>query len=161
MPTDDGPVTGQTPVSKRAFLGLIAGGSLAAGLYAFGDRAKSEPIAPEAALARVQDKSLILVDIRRPEEWALTGVAVGAVALDMRDDGFLAALDHLAGGDRTAPIALICARGVRSRKLAARLTEAGFTAVLDVSEGMLGSDAGPGWIARGLPVAPALIGVDE
>lgn len=109
----------------------------------------------------MQDKSLILFDIRRPDEWALTGVAVGAVALDMGDDGFLAALDHLNGGDRTAAIALICARGVKSRKLAARLTEAGFTAVLDVSEGMLGSAAGSGWIARGLPVAPALIKVHE
>lgn len=148
-------------MSKRAFLALLAGGTFAAGLYAFGDSAKSDPITPEAALAWILDKSLILIDIRRPDEWALTGVAVGAVPLDMRDDGFLADLDRLTGGNRAAPIALICARGVRSRRLAAKLTAAGFTAVLDVSEGMLGSPAGPGWIARGLPVSKGLNGVTE
>ena len=87
----------------------------------------------------------------RPDEWAETGIATGAVTLDMRETDFVEQLDHLVGGDRTAAIALICARGVRSRKLAARLTAAGFSAVLDVSEGMLGSAAGPGWVARGLP----------
>ncbi len=132
-------------------MALLAGGTIAAGLYVFGDTAKSDPIAADEALGRLRDGSLILVDIRRPDEWALTGVAVGAVPLDMRDDGFVAALDQLVGGDRAMPIALICARGGRSRKLAARLAEAGFSAVLDVSEGMLGSAAGPGWIARGLP----------
>lgn len=140
-------------MSKRAFLALLAGGTFAAGLYAFGDSAVSDPIEPETALARILDKSLILIDIRRPDERALTGVAVGAVPLDMRDDGFLADLDRLTGGNRAAPIALICARGVRTRRLAAKLTAAGFTAVLDVPEGMLGSPAGPGWIARGLPVS--------
>lgn len=95
-----------------------------------------------------------MLDIRRPDEWALTGVATGAVALDMREADFIERLDQLVAGDRAAPIALICARGVRSRRLAAKLTSAGFSAVVDVSEGMLGSAAGPGWIARGLPISP-------
>jgi rhodanese-related sulfurtransferase len=141
----------KTALSRRGLIGLLAGGTIAAGLYVFGDRARSVPIAPDVALARVRDGSLVLVDIRRPDEWALTGVAVGAVPLDMREEGFVAALDRLIEGDRATPIALICARGGRSRKLAAQLTAAGFTGVLDVSEGMLGSAAGPGWIARGLP----------
>jgi hypothetical protein len=33
-----------------------------------------------------------------------------------------------------------------------RLASAGFTDVLDVPEGMLGSGAGPGWIASALPL---------
>jgi rhodanese-related sulfurtransferase len=138
-------------LSRRGLIGLLAGGTIAAGLYVFGDRAKSIPIVPDVAQARVRDGSLVLVDIRRPDEWALTGVAVGAVPLDMRDEGFVAALERLVGGDHAKPIALICARGGRSRKLAAQLTAAGFSAVLDVSEGMLGSSSGPGWLARGLP----------
>jgi hypothetical protein len=36
--------------------------------------------------------------------------------------------------------------------MAARMEAAGFTRILDVPEGMVGSAAGPGWIARGLPV---------
>ncbi len=145
-------------VSRRGLLALMAGGSLAAGLYLFGDPARSDPIAPEVALARMQDRSLILVDIRRPDEWALTGVARGAALIDMRDEDFVKTLDRLTGGNRAAPIALICAKGVRSRRTAAKLTKAGFASVLDVSEGMLGSAAGPGWIARGLPVIPYLPG---
>lgn len=161
MQTKKLPITARTPVSRRIFLAALAGGSVAGGLYLFGDSAKSNPIGPEAALLRVADRTLILIDIRRPDEWALTGVAFGAVPLDMREDRFLDRLDQLTGGDRAAPIALICARGVRSRRLATKLAAAGFSAVLDVSEGMLGSAAGPGWIARGLPFGAIESGMDE
>ena len=95
---------------------------------------------------------ILLVDIRRPDEWAHTGVGVGAIAIDMRRDDFEDALRAAAGRDTDQPIALICARGVRSHRLAARLEDAGFTRVMDVPEGMLGSGAGPGWVRRGLPV---------
>ncbi len=95
--------------------------------------------------------ALVLVDIRRPDEWVRTGVGAGAAPLDMRRADFVPALLELAGG-RNASIALICARGVRSRHLAARLTEAGFSNVRDVPEGMLGSGAGAGWRRKGLPV---------
>ena len=64
---------------------------------------------------------------------------------------FIAALTDAAGADRDAPIALICAGGVRSARLGRRLTEAGFTNIIDVPEGMQGSGAGPGWLRRGLP----------
>lgn len=107
--------------------------------------------APEA-LDAAETGSLALIDIRRPDEWARTGVPQGAIPLDMRRDDFVTALLMLPGIEKDTPIALICARGVRSRRLAARLTDAGFTTILDVPEGMLGSGAGPGWIARGLPV---------
>ncbi len=94
---------------------------------------------------------MVLVDIRRPDEWARTGVGAGAQPLDMRREDFIAALLRLTGGP-DAPVALICARGVRSRHLAVQLAEAGFGDVRDVPEGMLGSGAGPGWLRKGLPV---------
>ena len=92
-----------------------------------------------------------MIDIRRPNEWQTTGVGEGAVPLDMRDPQFVQKLIALVP-TLDAPIALICARGVRSRYLAARLTEAGFTNIIDVPEGMLGSGPGPGWLGAGLPV---------
>jgi rhodanese-related sulfurtransferase len=95
---------------------------------------------------------LLLIDIRRPDEWQASGSAAPAKRLDMRREDFTDALLALAKGDRAAPLALICARGVRSARLAERLRQAGFTRVSDVAEGMFGSRAGPGWIARGLPV---------
>lgn len=95
---------------------------------------------------------VVLVDIRTPREWAQTGVPEGAHPIDMRRDDFLAALSRAAGSDKGRSIALICARGVRSARLSRALTEAGYTNIVDVPEGMLGSGAGPGWLKTGLPV---------
>ncbi len=107
----------------------------------------SAPDAHEAAKAG----DIFLIDIRRPDEWAATGSGEGAHRLDLRRNDFVDALIDIAM-DRDAPIALICARGVRSARTANRLIEAGFTNIVDVPEGMLGSAAGPGWLRRGLPV---------
>ena len=140
---------------RRTFLlGGIAATGLAGGAVVAArarDRFDGATIAPADALARARAGDLLLVDVRRPDEWAATGVPEGGHPLDMRRDDFEAALLALAAGDRDRAVALICARGVRSDRVAARLAAVGFTRVLDVSEGMLGSRAGPGWVARGLP----------
>ncbi|MCR9069875.1 MAG: rhodanese-like domain-containing protein [Rhodobacteraceae bacterium] len=106
----------------------------------------------DAAHRQVAADEMILVDIRRPEEWRATGSPEGAVQLDMRRADFTDRLREIQATAPDRPIALICARGVRSARLANQLTAAGLTGILDVSEGMLGSAAGPGWIARGLPI---------
>lgn len=106
---------------------------------------------PGEALAGVRSGRLVLIDIRRSDEWAATGVPEGAAPIDLRRPDFAEAV-RAAAGDPPRPVALICARGVRSRRTAAALSAAGVTDVRDVPEGMLGSDAGPGWLARGLPV---------
>lgn len=119
-----------------------------------GARSGAAALGVAEAHARALDRSLTLIDIRRPDEWAMTGIGEGAHPIDMRRRDFIEALSATVGGDRGAPIALICARGVRSARLARRLAEAGFTQVIDVPEGMLGSASGPGWLARDLPVRP-------
>lgn len=93
-----------------------------------------------------------LIDIRTPREWTSSGVGAGAHPLDLRRADFIAALTAIVGPDRDHPIALICARGVRSARLSLVLSKAGFTNIIDVPEGMLGSRAGPGWVKTGLPV---------
>ncbi len=95
---------------------------------------------------------ILLIDIRTPREWRATGIGQGAHPLDMRREDFNEALMQLTDGDPSRPVALICARGVRSARLSNQLTEAGFTNIIDVPEGMLGSAAGPGWVRAGLPV---------
>lgn len=107
--------------------------------------------APEAH-EKALSGAITLVDIRRPDEWAASGSAGPAVRLDMRREDFAQALAAAVNGDRAAPIALICARGVRSARLGNALRAAGFTRIIDVPEGMFGSAAGPGWINHGLPV---------
>lgn len=149
-----------TRLSRRGFLALgaicvITGGAVTARWFNIwahaGENALSAPDAHRAA----QSGDIVLIDIRRPDEWALTGVGEGAVPLDMRRKDFIEALIVEVQGDHSRPVALICARGVRSRKQAAKLVDAGFTEIIDVPEGMLGSGAGPGWIKRGLPVQDA------
>ena len=109
-------------------------------------------LTPDQAFEMAAAREILLIDIRRPDEWRATGVPEFGTPLDMRQPDFTTQLAKLSGGDFTAPIALICARGVRSARLSSRLVSAGFTNVIDVPEGMLGSRTGPGWLRRGLPV---------
>lgn len=126
------------------------GGVTLARWYNIGAREEDGMNVNTAYAAAIEGRST-LIDIRHPDEWAATGIAQGAISLDMRDTEFAQKLLALVP-DPNARIALICARGVRSRHLAGQLTEAGFTNMIDVPEGMFGSGAGPGWLAAGLPV---------
>jgi rhodanese-related sulfurtransferase len=94
----------------------------------------------------------VLVDIRSRQEWKETGLAAPAKPISMHEGGFLQKLMEVAGGDRNKRIAIICATGGRTRYLQHALAGAGFVNIIDVSEGMMGSPAGPGWLKRGLPV---------
>lgn len=98
---------------------------------------------------------IVLIDIRRPDEWKQTGIADGAVPIDMRVRDLGARIDAALGENRDAPVALICHSGVRSRYLSDAMAKAGFTQVYDVGEGMAGSSHGPGWLRQGLPVTKA------
>lgn len=115
-------------------------------------KADDATLAPHEAHAKAMAGEIVLVDIRTPAEWRRTGVPAGAVAVDMRDPAFEERLLAALSGDRTAPVAVICASGGRSARMQERLAAAGFPRVLDVTEGVVGGWNGPGWIARGLPV---------
>ncbi|CUW38275.1 Putative Rhodanese-related sulfurtransferase(Rhodanese-like domain,1-138) [Magnetospirillum sp. XM-1] len=123
---------------------------------AFPALAEIKTISAPEALAAAKKGEVVLVDIRQPEEWKQSGVAEGAKLIPMRHPeggaGFVRDLLAAAKGDRNAPIALICRTGNRSGATAKALADAGFTHILDVSEGMAGSSAGPGWIRRDLPM---------
>ena len=96
--------------------------------------------------------AIVLLDVRSRAEWVETGLAEGAWPVSMHERGFerrLFAARELAG---EKPVALICATGGRSGQLLAALKRAEYDGFVDVSEGMLGSRRGPGWIARGLPM---------
>lgn len=157
----------QTPWADRAFsparltrrgFGVLGAGALVGGTV-FAARwfnisaeagVEGTLSTPDAHAAAVSG-AVVLVDIRRPDEWSGTGVGEGAVPIDMRRPDFTDELLKITGGQTNVPVALICARGVRSRRMTQRLTQAGFGNIIDVPEGMLGSGAGPGWLKRGLP----------
>lgn len=113
-------------------------------------------LAASDAYAQAQAGKLTLIDIRRPDEWRQTGVAKHALRIDMAQpqgaNGFIQQVAAEMNGDKNAPIGLICRTGNRTTHMQAVLREAGFTQIYNINEGMAGSRAGPGWIARGLPV---------
>ena len=97
-----------------------------------------------------------VIDVRTREEWHETGVGAGVWPVSMHEDRFserLFAARELAG---ERDIGLICATGGRSSYLLRALLQAGFEGYFDISEGMLGSQKGRGWIESELP----LVGVD-
>lgn len=125
--------------------------------------ALGELLAPEVALAMAERGEILIIDIRRPSEWAETGLPSTSVGVSLQNaallprwgfgDDVLAMVD----GDLDRPIALICAAGVRSSLAAKLLDYEGFTQVYDIGEGMLGSSDGPGWVARDLPTEPCTV----
>jgi rhodanese-related sulfurtransferase len=115
-------------------------------------RAQAASIAADQAFEQARQGELIIVDVRTPGEWRQSGVAEGAVPLDLRDPEFGSKLQALRRQNPDTPLAMICARGNRSTMVADRLMALGVTDVRNVSEGMFGSSSGPGWLGRGLPV---------
>lgn len=114
-----------------------------------------ELTAPEAQRLVVAG-DVTLIDIRTPEEWRQTGVGRGAKLVNMVHpggaDGFVSEILKQVDGDADAPIALICRTGNRTTQVQRLLVSRGFSRVYNISEGMVGSTAGPGWLKRGLPV---------
>ncbi len=114
-------------------------------------------IAPARALEMARDGRVMIIDIRRPDEWRKTGIPSGAERATIRSIHgavkFLGRVAKLTNGDKTTPIALICAAGVRSKHASRLLQNRGYTQVMDIREGMLGSANGIGWLRRDLPVS--------
>ncbi|MEO1294001.1 MAG: rhodanese-like domain-containing protein [Pseudomonadota bacterium] len=108
-----------------------------------------------AAREAVINGEIVLVDIRTPKEWEMTGIADVAEPLDMYDPAFIQKLSALVDANPGRQVAMICATGGRSGHVVNALRERGLTDIIDVSEGMMGSEAGPGWLARELPTKTA------
>jgi len=130
-------------------LGLLGGFSAGA----------AEPgLSPVDASTLTAAGKITLVDVRTPAEWRESGVPPGAKRLDYRnrsgDAAFVEQIAAMVGGNRAAPLAIICRSGNRSAQVQTLLIQNGFSHVLNVSEGMWGGAAGPGWLRRGLPVEP-------
>jgi rhodanese-related sulfurtransferase len=133
-------------------------------LILFAWPAASQVLTPGEAKARADAGELTIVDVRLPAEWAETGLPEGAEGISFQDPetlevrpGFAPDVLRALEGRRDRPIALICARGNRSAAATELLARAGFTSVLDISEGMIGGANGPGWLERGLPTEPCKV----
>lgn len=137
-------------MNRRSLLILTA-----AQLFAGAAVAQSAPpsLSARQAYDGAKAGTLILVDIRTPEEWADTGVPVGAIRLDMEASAFEARLAALRLENPGKTIALICRTGNRSSSLQRKLAGRGWRDIVDVRGGLLGNPGDKGWLAEQLPVA--------
>lgn len=119
--------------------------------------AQAETLSAPDAYEMAKNGEIALIDVRSPSEWRETGLPAHGAAITIHDPGgipaFVRKMTALIGDDLSRPVALICAAGVRSSYAEKLLREAGYTAVYNVREGMLGGRAGPGWLKRSLPTA--------
>lgn len=107
-----------------------------------------------ATLAELIEQGVIIIDVRRDDEWTNTGTIDGSHLITFFDkngrydaDDWLAQLDKLVSIDE--PFVLICAAGVRSRNIAQLLdARLGYTAVYNVNKGI------NHWISKGQEVVP-------
>ena len=74
---------------------------------------------------------VLLVDVRSPQEYH-AGFIEGAVNIDVRSTDFDNKMKHF---DRGTPIAVYCAKGMRSAKAAERLKVLGFETIYDLQNG--------------------------
>jgi rhodanese-related sulfurtransferase len=125
--------------------------ALLAATPAFSQQAPQSLSVREAHAATKAGK-VLLVDIRRPEEWADTGVPEGAIRLDMTSGAFEARLASLKAENPGKPIALICRTANRTRTVQEQLTARGWQGLVNVRGGMLGDGREAGWLAEKLPL---------
>lgn len=90
----------------------------------------------------IMNKETQIVDVREPDEWAATGVPVGAVLISLGELE-AKALDEL---PQDIPTYVICNSGNRSRAGSEILVGLGYTEVYNVDGGV------QAWLAAGLPV---------
>jgi len=104
-----------------------------------------------AELAAMSAEEITIIDVRRPDEWKASGTIEGSHPIMFFDangrydlNAWLAAVDAVV--ERDQPIALICARGVRSSSIADLLdAKLGFSQVHNVTDGMVR------WVAKKRP----------
>jgi rhodanese-related sulfurtransferase len=114
--------------------------------------AEPRKINAQEEYSAMQNKKVIILDIRSPDEWAETGLAKGAWPVSMHDASFVPNLQKIVARYPRVPIALICATGGRSNYIADVLLKSGLDGVIDIPEGMFGNGKAPGWTARNLPI---------
>ena len=134
---------------------FLMGALLGATFLAAPAHAEPGTLPADSAWQMVQRGDLVVVDVRTPTEWAMTGLPRDSHGINAKDRDFIAQARGAVLGDLDQPIAVICRTGERSREAANILEKAGFTHVFDIREGLAGNgEAGEGWLKRGLPIDP-------
>ena len=126
-------------MDRRIFIALGTAtatvAALAIGFLGRGEAADNLTLAALSGADLARDDSVLLVDIREPEEWQDTGVIDGALLVTYADrDSFLAAVrPQLQEGQS---LALICRSGNRTSRATRQIAAVVDIPVIDVAGGM-------------------------
>lgn len=119
----------------KAFLLLFVSGTAVAQ-----NKTEANPVTFEKGL---QDSTVQLVDVRRPEEFK-EGHIKGALLANWQDDQHFQS--QVAKLDKNKPVYLYCLAGVRGNKAATWLVQHGFTQVVNLEGGITA------WKEAGKPI---------
>lgn len=117
-------------------LSLVLLGAMVLSLMPGRGMAQGLPVTATPSAAQIAGSPVLLVDIRRPEEWTETGVLPNALLITFESPAqFLRALaPHLQPGQ---PVALICRTGNRTARAAGILAPVLEQPVIDLAGGMV------------------------
>lgn len=135
-------------ISRRTLVLTTIAMSVSAGL---GLAQEGDEWSVDQVHAALLKDEVVLIDVRRPEEWAQTGVAEGAWPLDMTSKDFVDNLMQARDLAEGRPVALICRTANRTGFLMRQIRQAGLTGFVDTKGGMAGKAPYKGWIDSDLP----------
>lgn len=115
-------------------------------LRLLGIHTSAPSIEPAEAYARTKSKSLVIIDVRQPEEWSETGRPAGSYGIPLKGGEMVKDIQQIAERHPKLPIALSCLRGTRSDQAARMLRDNGVTELFIVEGGIVR------WKKEGLPV---------
>ncbi|MCA0871395.1 rhodanese-like domain-containing protein [Seohaeicola saemankumensis] len=139
--------------SRRTVLqGLLIAPVALAAPPVLGKSEVQNALSVSAAYDALLGDRLRIVDVRTSKEWQSTGVGAGVWPISMHESGFTARLFAARKMSAGRPVGIICATGGRSATVLQWLARSDHVGFVDIPEGMLGSESGPGWLATGLPV---------
>lgn len=109
-------------------------------------QAEIKAISVHDAHDRTSDGTLVLIDVRTPEEWRATGRPAGSVGVTLQDADFTAKVLGCLDGDAARAVAFTCRTGARAGQAAEKARRAGLTDIANMTGGFVA------WEAARLPI---------
>ncbi len=111
-------------------------------LTACGSSSGATNLGAQEFQSKVNETGIVVIDVRTPFEF-MTGHIQGAINIDAEAATFDSEIAKL---DKSAPYAIYCQSGRRSGIAATKMTDAGFTNIFNLKEGI------NSWNSAGYPV---------
>lgn len=125
---------------KKIFAALVISAIALAGCS--GGTSATEDVNVQGFAEVIKDPSIVIIDVRTPEEFAQGHIA-GSVNIDVASSDFVSQVSKL---DKTKTYAVYCRSGNRSEVATAEMEKLGFTSLYNMTGGAID------WSAAGFPL---------